>query len=71
MPFEIKLIFDSEKSAKEFVGWWLDGGGEQQAELYSCYEESDKWDKQTPKFIRVKESLDEVDDVGNLPDDRK
>lgn len=28
---KITLEFDTEKEAYEFTGWWLDGGGEQDA----------------------------------------
>ena len=43
-PYELKLVFDSEKDAKYFIAWWLDGGGEQHSDF-----NTDNWDKHTAK----------------------
>ncbi len=41
---EIKLIFDSEKDRKKWLGWYIDGGGEQESEFYTIIKKSD-WKK--------------------------
>jgi hypothetical protein len=61
-PFEIRLIFDNEEHAKDFVAAWLVGGGEYACGFSSVYEESDKWDKRTPRFLKLERSEDEGGD---------
>lgn len=38
-PVTLELVFESEKDRESWVGWYLDGGGEQESEMYA-----DDWD---------------------------
>ncbi len=53
-PFEIRLVFTSEKDAKDFVAAWLDGGGEYTCGFDTVYAQSDKWDRHTPKWLLLR-----------------
>src|SRR5258708_5099439 len=66
--FSVELIFDNKDAAKEFVAWWLDGGGDGGGNLDwdTDYKESDKWDKRTPKFLRIKGTGYIVDEYGTV-----
>lgn len=52
----LELRFDNKNSLETFIGGWLDGGldGGGNLDWDTNYEESDKWDKCTPKWLRIK-----------------
>lgn len=57
---KLTLEFDSPEAADNFIGWWLDGGGEQIAQF-----NTETWDLDT-KYMRItgdgNEELDEEDE---------
>ena len=52
MSHEIKLIFDSEEDRQRWLGWYIDGGGEQEANFYTVTEKSDWVDF---KYLKLEE----------------
>ena len=43
----LTLVFDSPEAAQCFIGWWLDGGGEQEANF-----DTDKFDVENG-YLRI------------------
>lgn len=69
--FTIELRFDDEKAADGFITWWLDCGGDGGGNLNwsTEYDESDKWDRHTPKWLRIKGAGEALDEKGNPIDE--
>lgn len=60
--FNLILQFKTAKERDDFIGWYLDGGGEQVSEFYTQMHES-KWTGKEP-YLMLKYNPEEENNAG-------